>query len=82
MLQTTLICGFGMLVFGLSEFVPTSRFAILMFVLLAAALFADMVLLPAILMGRWGRFFEPAPLANNLSHGTIVPVPAVTAAAA
>ena len=28
MIQTTLICGVGMSVFGLSEFVPTQRFAI------------------------------------------------------
>ena len=61
MLQTTLICGVGMLAFGFSAFVPTSRFAILMFAMLASALVADLILLPAILSGSLGRFFNRRP---------------------
>ena len=57
MLQTTLVCGGGLLAFGLSSFVPTSRFATLMFAMLVAALIADLVLLPAILTGPLGRLF-------------------------
>lgn len=57
MIQTTLICGVGMLVFAFSGFVPTRRFALLMFTLLAAALVADLVLLPAILASPLGRVF-------------------------
>ena len=57
MLQTTVICGLGMLVFGLSSFVPTARFAWLMFTLLLAALVGDLLLLPAILTGPIGQFF-------------------------
>lgn len=58
MLQTTLICGSGMLVFGLSEFSPASRFAVLLAVLLLTALFGDLVILPAILCSPIGRIFE------------------------
>jgi uncharacterized protein len=61
MLQTTLICGLGLLVFAVSSFVPNVRFAWMMFTLLGAALVGDLVLLPAMLVGRFGRFFEPAP---------------------
>jgi predicted RND superfamily exporter protein len=57
MIQTTIICGFGMLVFGLSGFMPTRRFSVLMFTLLSAALVADLVFLPAILASPLGRLF-------------------------
>jgi predicted RND superfamily exporter protein len=57
MLQTTVICGLGMLVFGLSSFIPTARFASLMFMLLVVALVGDLVLLPALLTGPLGRYF-------------------------
>ncbi len=59
MVQTTVVCGFGLLVFGLSEFVPTQRFAWLMFTLLMAALVADLVFLPAILASPLGKLFAP-----------------------
>ena len=57
--QTTIICGFGMLVFGFSDFVPVSRFAVMMCLLLTASLIGDIVVLPAILLSPLGRFFEP-----------------------
>ncbi|TWT37582.1 MMPL family protein [Posidoniimonas corsicana] len=57
MIQTTVICGFGMLVFGLSGFMPTKRFSLLMFTLLNAALVADLVFLPAILASPLGGMF-------------------------
>ena len=59
MLQTTVICGLGMLVFGLSSFVPTARFAWLMCTLLFVALVGDLLLLPALLTGTMGRLFAP-----------------------
>ena len=59
MIQTTLICGLTMLVLAFSSFVPTSRFAILLALLLVAALFGDLVLLPAMLAGPAGRLFVP-----------------------
>ena len=59
MVQATLICGGGMLVFALSEFLPVARFAWVMAILLLIALYGDLVLFPALLAGRFGRFFLP-----------------------
>lgn len=58
MTQTTLIAGLGLLVFTLSSFQPVAQFGLLMFILLAAALVGDLILLPAILATRLGRAFE------------------------
>ena len=57
MLQTSLICGLGMLPFAASSFGPVSRFAGGMVALLFAALIGDLLLLPAILSSPLGRFF-------------------------
>ncbi|MEX0819430.1 MAG: MMPL family transporter, partial [Pirellulaceae bacterium] len=59
MVQTSLICGFGLLVFALSDFTPMSRFAWVMFAMLMAALIADLIVLPAILLSPLGIAFEP-----------------------
>lgn len=58
MIQTSLICGFGIGVFALSDFLPTSRFAIIMALQLLAALVGDLILLPSLLLGPLGTFFE------------------------
>ncbi|MDR2706383.1 MAG: MMPL family transporter, partial [Planctomycetaceae bacterium] len=58
LLQTTIICGFGMLLFGLSDFVPVARFAVLLCLLLIVSLIGDIVVFPAILFGTLGRFFD------------------------
>lgn len=58
MLQTSLICGAGMLVFALSDFQPSARFAWMMVALFAAAIFGDLVLLPALLVGPLGKLWE------------------------
>jgi hypothetical protein len=60
MVLTTLICGAGLAVFGLSSFVPILHFAWLMVALLAAALVGDLVLLPAMLVGPLGAVFRPS----------------------
>jgi predicted RND superfamily exporter protein len=65
MAQTTLIAGLGLLVFALSSFQPVSQFGLLMFILLAAALVGDLVLLPAMLATRWGKYFEPTRRAGG-----------------
>lgn len=54
MIQTSVSCGVGLLVFALSDFLPTSRFATSMATLLALALVGDLVLLPAILLSPLG----------------------------
>ena len=59
MIQTSLICGLGLLVFALSPFRPISRFACLMFSMLSAALVGDLILLPALLLSPLGRLFRP-----------------------
>jgi predicted RND superfamily exporter protein len=59
MIQTSAICGFGLLVFSLSPFGPISRFGWMMCSMLAAALVGDLVVLPAILVGPLGRMFRP-----------------------
>ncbi|MGB7344626.1 MAG: MMPL family transporter, partial [Pirellulaceae bacterium] len=60
MIQTTMICACGLLVFAVSTFVPILHFAWLMVFLLLSALIGDLVLLPAILAGPLGRFFDKA----------------------
>lgn len=61
MTQTSLICGFGLLMFAFSSFVPISRFAWVMFSMLMSALVADLVVLPAILLSPLGKVFELIP---------------------
>ena len=58
MSQTTLIGGVGLSVFAFSTFTPTQQFGIMMLVLLFAALFGDLIFLPALLTGPLGRFFD------------------------
>lgn len=50
MIQTSMICCFGLLIFSLSPFTPIARFAWLMFTLLQLALLCDLIVLPAVLM--------------------------------
>lgn len=58
-----LICGFGLLVFCLSGFLPTQRFAVMIFALLAVAFISDVILFPALLIGPLKRFYEPRKIA-------------------
>ncbi len=60
MAQTTLIAGLAIVVFVLSDFQPVSRFGLLMFILLFAALAGDLIYLPALLASRLGRCFQYA----------------------
>ncbi len=57
MIHTTLIVGLGLAFYCQSEFVPTQQFAMMMIGLLAAALVGDLVLLPALLLSRFGKVF-------------------------
>ncbi|MCA9260878.1 MAG: MMPL family transporter, partial [Planctomycetales bacterium] len=66
MLQTTLIGGLGLAVFATSTFTPTQQFGYLMITMLGAALIGDLLLLPAILVGPLGRFFQSgAPVVDR-----------------
>jgi predicted RND superfamily exporter protein len=73
MIQTTMVCGLGLLVFVLSDFVPISRFAMMMFVLLVTALLGDLVLLAGMLVGPCGRWIGSRPLTRK----TTQPIPRV-----
>ncbi|MCR9293605.1 MAG: MMPL family transporter [bacterium] len=56
MTHTTLICSGAMLPFFFSQFLPTSKFALLMILILAGAIIGDLILLPAMLqspLARW-----------------------------
>jgi predicted RND superfamily exporter protein len=56
MLQTTLVCGVALMAYWFSDFVPTSRFSLFMFGLLASALLGVTFLLPAMMcsvLGKW-----------------------------
>jgi predicted RND superfamily exporter protein len=55
MLYTTAISAGAMLPFLFSDFLPTSKFALLMILILSAAVIGDLVLLPAILQSPLGR---------------------------
>ncbi len=50
MIQTSVVCGLGLLVFTFSDFAPTRGFATSMGVLLALALLGDLIFLPALLL--------------------------------
>lgn len=60
MMQTSLICGLGLLAYALSSFIPVVRFAWVMVAMLSSALLADLLLLPAILLSPLGALFQPA----------------------
>ena len=62
MTQTSITCAVGLSVFAWSEFIPTSRFGWVMAILIGLALFADLLLLPALLFSPLGRFFLPSDL--------------------
>lgn len=68
MLQTTCICGIGLLVYSLSPFVPIARFSWVMFAMLSSAIVADLVVLPAILLSPLGSTFKRHRYFANTSH--------------
>lgn len=55
MLHTSIICTGSMLPFFFSDFIPTSKFALLMILILSGAIVGDLLLLPAILQSPLGR---------------------------
>ena len=55
MFQTTLVCGIALMAYWFSDFVPTSRFSLFMFGLLASALLGVTFLLPALMCSVLGK---------------------------
>ncbi len=72
MTQTTIIGGLGLSVFALSTFTPTQRFGTMMLALLAAALFGDLILLPALLAGPLGKYLCPKVTDSELPSSITV----------
>lgn len=72
MLHTTLICTFAMAPFFLSDFLPTSKFALLMILILWGAILGDLIVLPALLQSPLGRWIgsRQAALANQSGGST------------
>ncbi len=66
MLQTTVVCGLALMVYGLSSFIPTQRFALFMLALLTVAYAGASALLPALMRTRLGETFwrKPTDTAN------------------
>ena len=58
MIDTSLICGLGVLPFLFGVFMPTVKFASLLMIMLFTALLGDLILLPAILAGPAGLLFR------------------------
>ena len=58
MYQSWGVIGIGLSIFAISPFTPTQRFGLMMLTLLTAALPGNLLLLPALLAGPLGRFFE------------------------
>ena len=58
MTESTVVCGFGLMPFALSEFLPTSRFPWMILWLIWVALIGDLLVLPALLLSPLGRFFR------------------------
>ncbi|MEM7782854.1 MAG: efflux RND transporter permease subunit [Planctomycetota bacterium] len=58
MIDTSLICGLGVLPFLFGVFMPTVKFASLLTIMLMTALLGDLILLPALLAGPAGLLFR------------------------
>ena len=65
MLQTTMICSLGLMIYSLSWFMPTRRFSWMMVSLLMAAVIGELVFLPSILAGPIGKLFPKRKLIGD-----------------
>ena len=74
MVQSSLICGLGMMVFYFSDFLPTSRFAWMLLALLMVGLAANLVLLPALVVGPLGKLFEAQYPRSAVAGKSLQPV--------
>ncbi len=76
MYQSSFIVAFGLAAFGISAFMPTKRFGLLMLTLLNFGLLADLVLTPAMLAGPLGYFFSKFWLKQARDEHVVAPMPA------
>ena len=73
MIDTSLICGLGVLPFLFGVFMPTCKFAALLTIMLMAALLGDLILLPAILAGPAGVLFRLRSKKKKAKTSTVPP---------
>jgi predicted RND superfamily exporter protein len=59
MVDTSLICAFGVAPFLFSSYMPSYNFALLLIAMMLTALAGALIFLPALLAGPTGRFFRP-----------------------
>ena len=57
MTEMTVICGLGLSAFAFSTFTPTQMFGKMMLSILLVSMFGDLIFLPAILTGPFGKYF-------------------------
>ncbi|MFG0287370.1 MAG: RND family transporter [Rhodopirellula sp. JB044] len=58
LIQTTIICACGLMIYSFSGFLPVRHFSWILLMMLVTALFGDLVLLPALLAGKLGDLLE------------------------
>jgi len=64
LVQTTIICACGLLIYTFSGFLPVRHFAWVLMMMLVTALVGDLILLPALLAGRLGNQLRRAVKPN------------------
>ncbi len=57
MTEMTVICGLGLSAFAFSTFTPTQMFGKMMLSILLVSMFGDLIFLPSILTGPFGKYF-------------------------
>jgi multisubunit Na+/H+ antiporter MnhC subunit len=65
MLRTTVVIGLGLSVFAFSSIVPIQRFGMTMSALLGLGLISNLILLPALLAGPFGKYLCPQMPGSN-----------------
>jgi hypothetical protein len=72
-MQAALVNGLGLSIFAFSTFTPTKQFGYLMLTILIAGMFAELILLPALLAGPLGRAFNRRKVADKSPDAVDVP---------
>ncbi|MGE0761063.1 MAG: RND family transporter [Pirellulaceae bacterium] len=71
MVQSSITCAAGLLVFAFADFEPTRKFAWLMAIQLLIALLGDLLVLPALLLSPFGAVFQAAlPETDSAAYAT------------
>ncbi|HEV7283011.1 MAG TPA: MMPL family transporter [Pirellulaceae bacterium] len=74
-MQAALVNGLGLSIFAFSTFTPTKQFGYLMLTILIAGMFAELILLPALLAGPLGRAFKRRKIVDKSPGDTDVSDP-------